>query len=180
MFFDKPRFTKKKNWKWVLKSWRDFLISLPFVTHPALIAIRFCQSRVIKALSFTITSKSTKLRFEDSCLWFEMDVNWANRPGSSDTWMSLNLGLLEASFQVTLFISVLVVIREEAFFNLVPSYQFAFRQQRGRREDDHSKTYWILLCKIRLRKQNGSATRLSSTSSDKITEKATGKPLKCR
>ena len=53
--------------------------------------------------------------------------------------MSLNLGLLEASFQVTLFISVLVVIREEAFFNLVPSYQFAFRQQRGRREDDHSK-----------------------------------------
>lgn len=68
-----------------------------------------------------------------------MDVNWENRPGSSDTWMSLNLGLLEASFQVTLFISVLVVIREEAFFNLVPSYQFAFRQQRGRREDDHSK-----------------------------------------
>ena len=68
-----------------------------------------------------------------------MDVDWENRPGSSDTWMSLNLGLLEASFQVTLFISVLVVIREEAFFNLVPSYQFAFRQQRGRREDDHSK-----------------------------------------
>ena len=52
--------------------------------------------------------------------------------------MSLNLGLLEASFQVTLFIDVLVS-REEAFFNLVQSYQFAFRQQRGRREDDHSK-----------------------------------------
>lgn len=68
-----------------------------------------------------------------------MDVDWENRPGSSDTLMSLNLGLLESSFQVTLFISVLVVIPEEAFFNLVPSYQFAFRQQRGRREDDHSK-----------------------------------------
>ena len=68
-----------------------------------------------------------------------MDVNWENRPGSSDTWMSLNLGLLEASFQVTLFINVLVSVREEAFFNLVQSYQFAFRQQRGRREDDLSK-----------------------------------------
>lgn len=56
--------------------------------------------------------------------------------------MSLNLGLLEASFQVTLFINVLVSVREEAFLiwcNLHESYQFAFRQQRGRREDDHSK-----------------------------------------
>lgn len=26
-----------------------------------------------------------------------------------------------------------------SFFDLVQSYQFAFRQQRGRREDDHSK-----------------------------------------
>lgn len=129
---------EKKNWKWVLKSWRDFLISLPFVTHPALIAIRFCQSRVIKALSFNYV-KEHQASVRRQLLVVRNGCQLGKSPRERWYVNVVEFGSLGDLFPGNFVHQCVSVCSRGSFFDLVQSYQFAFRQQRGRREDDHSK-----------------------------------------